>query len=394
MDTIYLDNNATTRIDPRVAEAMYRCQCEGYVNPASQHRGGAVARRALEQARDEIGSLLDCRTSGRAADRVVFTSGGTEANNLALLGLAGRPPARILVSSIEHPSVMGPASRLAATGFDVRRIRAAADGTVDVDHLGELLTPDTRLVSVMLANSETGVLQPIRQIAERCDAAGVLLHTDAVQVAGKLPLSFAASGAQAMTLTAHKLHGPLGVGLLLLTPEVSLQPMLHGGFQQGQLRPGTESVALAVGFCEALRIWSQESDARTRRVRDLRDRLESEIGSRVPDLVINGGSAARLPNTANLSFPGIDRQELLLALDMAGVCCSTGTACASGSSEPSPVLTAMGLPESVIGSALRFSLGADTTPREVERAIDRICKSVNDLHNRKRRGKGTTPARN
>ena len=156
----------------------------------------------MEQARDEIGSLLDCRTSGRAADRVVFTSGGTEANNLALLGLAGRPPARILVSSIEHPSVMGPASRLAATGFDVRRIRVAADGTVDVDHLGELLTPDTRLVSVMLANSETGVLQPIRQIAERCAAAGVLLHTDAVQVAGKLPLSFTASGAQAMTLTA------------------------------------------------------------------------------------------------------------------------------------------------------------------------------------------------
>lgn len=379
MDTIYLDNNATTRIDARVARAMLECQLAGYANPASQHAAGRRARRVLEQARETVQRILGCHLADIRADRLVFTSGGTEANNLAILGLAGQPPGRVLISAIEHPSVTGPAEHLARLGFDVQRIRVASDGVVQVDHLHELLRPDTRLVSVMLGNNETGVLQPIEQIAAICARWGVPVHTDAVQVVGKLRVSFRALGVTAMSLTAHKLHGPRGVGALVVRADAPIRPILFGGAAQDGLRPGTEAVALAVGLCRALELWAAQAEARRQRMTALRHRLERAIRARHPDVVINGSAAPRLPHVTSLCFPGIERQALMMALDVAGIACSNGAACASGSSEPSPVLLAMGLDPEIVAGSIRLSLGADSTDVEIDEVSRRICRVVNNL---------------
>ncbi len=379
MDPIYLDNNATTRIDPRVAQAIYECHLAGHVNPASQHRPGRQTRRVLEQARDTVGRILGCHLSDMHADRILFTSGGTEANNLALLGLAGRPPGRVIISAIEHPSIVGPAEQLIRLGFDVQRIRVSHDGVVQIDHLRELLNKDTRLVSVMLGNNETGVLQPVSELAEMCAEVGVPLHTDAVQVVGKLPVHFHHLGVAAMSLAAHKFHGPRGIGALILRPDARLAPILFGGFQQEGLRPGTESVALAVGLSRALELWEEESASRQQRMTALRDQLENAIRAEIPDVVINGAAAARLPHTINLSFPGVERQALLMALDLAGIACSAGSACASGSSELSPVLLAMGLSKEITSGSIRLSLGADSAASNVADAVRLICNCVKTL---------------
>jgi cysteine desulfurase len=379
MDSIYLDNNATTRIDPRVAQAIYECHRAGHVNPASQHRLGRQTRRVLEQARDTVGQILGCHLSDMQADRIVFTSGGTEANNLALLGLAGRPPGRVIISAIEHPSIVGPAEQLTRLGFDVQRICVSRDGVVQIDHLRELLNRDTRLVSVMLANNETGVLQPVPELGALCAEAGVPLHTDAVQVVGKLPVHFHHLGACAMSLAAHKFHGPRGIGALILRSDVPLAPILFGGFQQEGLRPGTESVALAVGLSRALELWAEEAVARQQRMASLRDQFEAAIRTEMPDAVINGAAATRLPHTISLCFPGIERQSLLMALDLAGIACSAGSACASGSSEVSPVLLAMGLAPEIAAGSIRLSLGADSTAQEIAEAFRLIYNTLNNL---------------
>jgi cysteine desulfurase len=374
-----LDNNATTRIDPRVAEVIAAGHRAGYVNPSSSHQLGRRARRALEAARETIGQLLGCNQTHSRADRVILTSGGTEANNLAILGMAGRRPGRVLISSIEHPSVLGPAENLTRRGFDVRRIPVTSAGVVDLDHLPDLLSDDTRLVSVMLGNHETGVLQPVRQIAALCAERGIAMHTDAVQAVGKIAVDFQELGVAALSLAAHKFHGPLGIGALVLRNAVELEPLLFGGFQQASVRPGTESTALSEGFATALQLATLELRQRMERIAGLRDRLEAELAANFPEMTVNGSSAARLPHTSNLSFPGLDRQALFMALDAAGVACSTGSACASGSSEPSPVLTAMGLPTEVIEGALRFGLGADTSDSDIELAVERISNVVKRL---------------
>ncbi len=379
MDQIYLDNNATTRIDPRVAQVIADSHMAGYVNPASPHQAGRRSRRVLESAREEIGNLLGCDQTHVHGDRVVFTSGGTEANNLAILGIAGRTRGRVIVSSIEHPSILAPAEYLRERGFDVRRIRVTSSGVIDLDHLRELLTDDTRLVSVMLGNHETGVLQPVAQIAALCAERGIPMHTDAVQAVGKIEVDFQTLGVAALTVAAHKFHGPLGIGALVLKHAVELEPILFGGFQQSSIRPGTECTALSEGFSKALQLAKLESPQRVNRIVGLRDRLESELAVELPHMVINGSSAPRLPHTSNISFPDLNRQALFMALDAAGVACSTGSACASGSSELSPVLTAMGLPTEVIESALRFGLAADTTDSDIELAVHRISNAVKRL---------------
>ena len=253
--------------------------------------------------------------------------------------------------------------------------------------------PKPHLVSVMLGNNETGVIQPVAEIAQLCRAAGAIMHTDAVQAAGKIPVKFRALGVDALTIAAHKFHGPRGIGALLVRHDVKLEPMLFGGFQQVGLRPGTEPTALAVGMCRALELWHIEGEARTRRLTELRDRFEAKLRAAVPDLVINGESAERLPHTSNIAFLGLDRQALVMALDLAGVACSTGSACASGSSEPSPVLLAMQAPAEVISSSLRFSLGAGITAAEIDEAAARIIKIVNDLRQRKEVRKKAPSAR-
>ena len=392
---IYLDHNSTTPIAPDVANAISNCYAAGYVNPASQHELGRQARRKLEEAREGIAEILGAKTTGMDADSLIFTSGGTEANNLAIFGLsnaacgtaAASPSQRTFaISSIEHPSVVGPAEELERRGWQLERLRVTRDGVVELSHVEELL-PALRTrhsaLSIMLGNNETGVLQPVPEIASLCREAEVPIHTDAVQVAGKLPIDFRDLNVDAMTITAHKFHGPRGIGALVLRHGTKLEPMLYGGFQQGGLRPGTEDVALAVGMHKALQFWNEEREARRVRLEKLRDQFEQGLAAGDSTIVVNGAGARRLGHTSNVSFPGVDRQALLMALDMAGVACSTGSACASGSSEPSPVLIAMGCAKEVISGSLRFSLGATTTANEIDEAVRRILLAVNQLRHGK-----------
>ena len=387
MDSIYLDHNATAPLLPQIVEVMAACDRDGPANPASQHAAGRRARQMLEQAREGIAEILGVDLHSSQPDQLIFTSGGTEANNLALFGLAGETPNRVIISAIEHPSVVGPAEALARCGWQVDRLRVSSDGVIDVEHARNLLRPAPRaprpsLLSAMLANNETGVMQPVGELARLCAEQNIPLHTDAVQVAGKLPLRFRDLGASAMTITAHKFHGPRGIGALVVRHGVKLQPLLHGGFQQAGLRPGTEDVALAIGMFTALKLWQREADERATRMTILRDRLEAQFLAGDAYAVISGASAPRLPHTTNVAFVGINRQALLMALDLAGVACSTGSACASGSSEPSPVLLAMGCDEGVVEGALRLSLGAMTTLAEIDEAARRILLAVNELRRR------------
>ena len=384
IQAIYLDHNATTPVDPEVAAQMQSAQLAGYANPASPHAAGRAARHTLEEAREGIACMLGVDQSGLTGTRVIFTSGGTEANNLAILGLVGDRKGRVLISAIEHPSVVGAAEHLARRGYEVMRIPVSQDGVVLLSSVVELLTENTQLVSVMLGNNETGVLQPVGELARICAQAGVPLHTDAVQVVGKLPVHFSQLGVSALSATAHKFHGPRGIGVLIVKGDMPIQPLLHGGFQQEGIRPGTESVALVLGMHKALGIWQRESDRRSAQMSALRDRLESLIRSELPWVVIPGSGAPRLPHTSNLSFPGLDRQAMLMALDLAGVACSTGSACASGSTEPSPTLLAMGCEQRVVEGSLRVSLGATTTPQEVEQAAARILRIAKGLRDKDR----------
>jgi cysteine desulfurase len=387
-EPIYLDCNATTPILPEVVEAMRACWAMPALNSSSQHQHGRRARQLLEDTRERIAELLGARTSGADPDRVIFTSGGTESNNLAIRGLlrgaatslpAHGEVAHLIVSAIEHPSVTSLADKLERQGHVVDRLPVGAHGIVCSGALAQLLRHDSGLVAVILGQNETGVLQPVTELAALCAARGVPLHTDATQVAGKLPISFHDLGASTMTIAAHKFHGPVGIGALVSRSDVRIEPQLFGGFQQSGLRPGTEPVALAVGMCRALELWHAEREERAARMRTLRDRLESALLAGWAEAVVIGGSVDRLPHTSQIAFVGLDRQALLMALDQSGVACSTGSACASGSSEPSPILMAMGCPPEIVASALRFSLGATTTVHEVDEAARRILAACNRL---------------
>jgi cysteine desulfurase len=258
-----------------------------------------------------------------------------------------------------------------------------SDGVIRVDQLSELIRPETRVAAVMLGQNETGVLQPVMEVAAICSRHAIPLHTDAAQVIAKLPVDFRRLGATTMTVAAHKFHGPIGVGALVVRHGTQLRPQLFGGFQQAGLRPGTESVALCIGMCRALELWHSERHERAVRMRALRDRFEQAIKAGWPDAVVIGAAAERLPHTSHIAFVGLDRQALFIALDQAGVACSTGSACASGSSEPSPALIAMGCERAVIDSALRFSLGATTSPWEVDEAAKRILACCKGLRRQK-----------
>ncbi|MBH55683.1 MAG: cysteine desulfurase [Planctomycetaceae bacterium] len=375
MSPIYLDNNATTPIHPDVAQAMLDCNLRGLVNPESQHQLGRESRRTLESARETIGRLLGLHLEDIHADHLFFTSGGTEANNLALQGyrLAANNKNRLIISGIEHPSVTTTATWLASQGIDVQTVNTLNSGQIDCNHLESLLNDETFLVAAMLANNETGVLQPIDKIVSLCQPRSIPVHVDAVQAIGKLSVDFQSLGATSMAVTAHKIHGPRGIGALITKHEHPPQPILHGGFQQAAIRPGTEAVALAVGFAMALELYVANQVGHQEHLLRLRKTLESGILSQLACAVVVGDDSPRLPHTSNISFRGKDRQAVLMALDVAGLCCSTGSACASGSSEPSPTLVAMGLEDEIIEGALRFSLGVFNTDEEIQAAITQIC---------------------
>ena len=283
----------------------------------------------------------------------------------------------MIVSAVEHPSVTSAADHLARHGWQIDRLKVNSDGVVCLDHLQQLLAADSplgppRLVSVMLANNETGVLQSIDEIVGRCQAVGVPVHTDAVQAAGKIPIRFHELRVTAMSVAAHKLGGPRGIGALLVRNGIKLTPILHGATQQLGERPGTESVVLPIAFMAALNAWEQNRAVWMTRIESLRNRFESALSDYFPSAIVNGRNVRRLPTTSNIACVGHDRQALFMALDLAGVCCSTGSACASGSSERSPTLVAMNLPENIVESSLRFSIGATTTVDEIDEALQRI----------------------
>ncbi len=372
MDLIYLDNNATTPTLPAVWEAMRPYLADAYGNPASAHRAGRRARQALEDARERVAALL-----GAGPDEVIFTSGATEANNLAVFGLAGDPPGHVVASPVEHPSVAEPLRRLEEVGFRVDYLPVDRTGAVRAEALAGLLRPETRLVTVMLANNETGAVQPIADLL--ADRPSLPFHCDAVQAAGRVPVHFGRLGVTSLSLSAHKFHGPRGVGALLLRRGTQLRPLFFGGHQQGGRRPGTESVALAVGLAAALELAEREGEARRERVRALRRRLLDALRREAAPVVLNGPEEGGIPHTLSLSFPGCRADVLLMSLDLAGVACSTGSACSSGSLLPSPVLKAMGVPDEVLHSTMRFSLSALLTEAEIEEAGRRIAAAVRRL---------------
>jgi cysteine desulfurase len=275
--------------------------------------------------------------------------------------------------------VQGPLAHLERLGWLIHRVGVSRDGVVRLEQFEDLINPRTRLISIMLGNNETGVLQPVAEMARIAAAHGVPMHTDAVQVVGKLPVAFEMLGVSALSLAAHKFHGPAGIGALLVGGGARLSPRLFGGFQQGGLRPGTEPLALAVGLRRALELFQATADSRAHHMRELRNRLEAGLKAGFEGTRVNGAGAPRLPHTSNLAFLGLDRQALAMALDLAGVACSTGSACASGSSEPSHVLLAMGCSREIVGSSLRFSLGAETTAAEIDEAVRRILATTSNL---------------
>lgn len=376
MEAIYLDHNSTTPVLPEVAAAMRPFGSDAFANPASAHQFGRRARQALETARETVAQLL-----GAEPDEVLFTSGATEGNNLAVFGLAGNPPGVILSSPIEHPSVAEPVAQLAKRGFQVSYLAVSGEGVVLHDS-GEALSwsPSSRrdpsLTTLMLANNETGAIQPVAELA-RC--AEGLFHCDAVQAVGKIPVHFHQLGVASLSLSAHKFNGPRGIGALLLRKGARLHPLFWGGHQQRGWRPGTEPVALALGLATALRIAHVEMDQRTRKVIDLRQRFLNWLRQHAEPIVLNGPAVDGLPHTINVSFPGCRAETLLMKLDLAGVACSTGSACSSGSLLPSPVLRAMGCPPEVLHSAIRFSLSHLNTEAEVELAAERISAAVRQL---------------
>ena len=366
---IYLDYAATTPLRPEVRAAMEPyLSPDGFGNPSSLHADGQRAKRALDTARDVVADALGCQFS-----EISFTSGGTESDNAALVGVMLANKSRgnhFITTSIEHEAVTETARFLEMLGFRVTTLPVDELGTVSPQSVGDALTDETVLVSVMHANNEVGTIQPLREIADVVHARGAFLHSDAVQTFGQLPVTVDALGADLLTLSAHKIYGPKGAGALYVRSGIAIEPLLHGGGQERQRRAGTENVPAVAGFGEAVRLLLPERAAEAARLTTLRDGFWAALSSAIPSIVLNGHPTNRLPNNLNISLPGLDAETLLLSLDRAGVSASSGSACTSGSIEPSHVLSAMGLPEARLKSALRLTLGRGTTPEEVDRVVE------------------------
>ncbi len=376
---VYLDWNATTPLAPEVRDAMLpwlgAAQPARFGNASSRHEYGRQARAAIDEARARVAAAV-----GAHATEVVFTSGGSEANNLFLKGAAAcLKPGTLAISAIEHPCVREPARQLRRAGWALHEIAVDADGRIDVADWQRVLEARPTLVSVMLANNETGVLQDVAMLASEARKAGAWLHTDAVQALGKIEVDFRALGVQAMTLSAHKLGGPLGAGALVLDKRVELSPLIAGGGQERGLRSGTENVAAIVGFGLACERAVAHRAAETSRLSAMRDGIEAALSAL--GAVVFSRAAIRLPNTVFFAFDAIDGETLVGKLDRAGFACASGSACSSAQPEPSHTLLAMGVDPTVARGAVRVSLGRDTTAEEVERFVATLSHVVRDLRN-------------
>ncbi len=374
---IYLDNNATTHLDPTVIEAMIPFMRERFYNPSSPYRAGALQRAAVERARAGIAEAY-----GSNPSEIVFCSGGTEADNLALQGTfrsTDNSHRHLVLSAVEHPAVKETASALAAQNIALTEIPVSSEGKVELDALRAYLSRDTKLISVMHANNETGVLQPVEEIAEIAGSRGILFHMDAVQSAGRVPLNFAKSGASLISVSGHKIHGPKGIGFLYVRKGTPLSALLNGGGQESGLRCGTENVPAVIGLAEAVRISTERLQQDSQQMEKLRDRFETAVVHSLPNIKVLGKGAPRLPNTSALVLHGIDGESAVLEMDVRGVEISTGSACASGDETPSHVLLAMGLSNREAQSAVRISLSRYTTAEEVDFAASALIETVQRL---------------
>ncbi len=379
----YLDNAATTPVRPEVLEAMLPyLGKEAFGNPSSAHRFGRAARAGIEEAKRAVATAV-----GAEPNQVVFTSGGTEADNLAIIGaaLAARDrggPFRVAVSATEHKAALAAAHAVKHLGGEEVILPVTASGQVDNGAVEKALERGVAVVSVMWVNNEVGTVQPVAELAARCCDAGVLFHSDAVQAFGKVPVSFRDSGCTLLTISGHKIGAPKGVGALIVRDRKAVEAIIHGGGQQFGIRPGTENMPGIVGLGVAARLAAEEQQSLAARLGELRDELERRLVAIVPDALINGWQGARAPHISNVSIPGTDSEALLMHLDLAGIACSSGSACSTGAVEPSHVLTAMGVPRELGVAALRFSFGKDSTLEDVEAvgaALPRIVAKVRSL---------------
>jgi len=364
---MYLDHNATTPVDERVASAMSPYLAGQYGNPSSLHHAGRVARAAVDQARQQVAELINAHP-----EQVIFTGGGTEANNLAMKGLLAREPgAHFAVSAVEHASLLEPARALARRGWHLHVLDVDGNGLVDPASIAVLGDVRPKLISVMLANNETGVVQPLAHLAAEARRLGAVVHSDAVQAAGKLDVDYQALGVQLLSLSAHKMYGPKGVGALVVDRDLELEPLLHGGGHESGYRAGTENVAGIVGFGAAAELARRELEQRTRHVKRLRERLELHLGE-IDGVSIVAGDVQRLPNTVMFSVARISGETLLMQLDRDGIAVSSGSACDSHQEGPSHVLAAMGLDADSAQNSIRVSLGKDNTVGEIDSFVARL----------------------
>ena len=372
---IYLDNAATTAVRPEVLSKMLPFFCDRAGNPSSIHAAGREARKAVENARRQVATALHAE-----AREIYFTAGGSESDNWAIrCATAETGKKHVITSAVEHHAVLHSCRALERDGFRVTYLPVDENGLVSPDDVRRALTDDTALISIMTANNEVGTLEPVREIGQIAREAGVLFHTDAVQASGAVPIDVNDWNADLLSLSGHKFHGPKGVGALYIRKGTRIHNLIEGGAQERGLRAGTENVPGIVGMGDALSLAAAELPEYTARVTTLRDRLIHGVLSAVPDARLNGHPTLRLPGNVNFSFPGVEGESLLMRLDLAGIACSSGSACTSGSLEPSHVLSAMGLSPDMARSSLRFSLGRDNTAEEIDRVLAVLPPIVEDL---------------
>ncbi len=377
MRRVYLDHNATTPVAPEVLAAMLPYFSEEYGNASSIHTFGQHARGAVEEARESVAELL----GGRPAE-IIFSSGGTESNNHAIFGAVGAAhggPKHVITSAIEHSAVLDPCSALEKRGVVVTVLPVDREGVVNPEDVRRAIRPETVLITIMLANNELGTIEPMEEIGKIAAQTGVTLHTDAVQAAGKIPIDVKKLGVHLLSISAHKLYGPKGVGALYVRKGTRLEPLLYGGHSERDRRPGTEDVSSIAGLGKAAELALTHMKEEGRRIAALRDRLENGLLERIPHARVNGCRARRTPNTTNLTLPFIEGESMVIALDLKGIACSTGAACSSGSVEPSHVLTAIGLAPEDARATLRLSLGHQTTDEEIDFALDTIPPVIDRL---------------
>lgn len=368
MKKIYFDHNATTPVSDEVFDAMVPFLKEQWGNPSSIHWAGRGAKKAVEDAREQVCKLLNCSPL-----ELVFTSSGTEADNHAIKGLAYAKKDKgnhIITTKVEHPAVLNTCKYLSKEGFEATYLDVDGDGLIDLEALKKAITPKTILITMMFANNETGVLFPVKEIGDIAKERGVTFHTDAVQAAGKIPIDLQKLNIDLLAISGHKLYGPKGIGALFMRRGVRLIPLIHGGHHERNRRGGTENVAGIIGLGKAAEIALRDMDKEITHLKMLRERLEKGITAKVPHVKINGHIEKRLPNTANISFEFVEGESLLLNLDMKGIAASSGSACTSGSLEPSHVLTSMGLSHELSHGSVRFSLGKSNTVEDIDFLIE------------------------